>query len=113
MEQPEEQIAVRPHGNRLLVELEPLQTMSDGGLHLPQNVRENAMNRADYRWGKVLAVGNGRWLSKAKRFEPVPFEAGARVLFNAWVADPTKIDVQNPTEGRVLVEVDDVAGVDE
>lgn len=105
---------VRPYGNRILVELEPLDEVNPGGMIvLPQPARENAVNRTDYRWALVLDTGPGRWLPKAKRMEPTGFEPGDRVLVNAWVSDPVQQGVQNPADGQVIVEVDDVAAIDD
>lgn len=69
---------IRPIGRQVLVELEPLQLMSKGGLHLPETVVYNQNRRPDARWATVLAMGPRCRLG---------LREGDRVLINAWLND--------------------------
>ena len=47
---------MKPYADNVVIELEPLETMSAGGLHLPQTARQGARGS---RYARVLASGPG------------------------------------------------------
>lgn len=104
-------LGIRPRGNRVLVQPEPLEARV-GVIHIPETVYDNPKSRTDYRPALVLAVGPGKWLSKAQRYEPIPFQVGDRVMVNAWMGDAVRVgDVPNDPKAPMLIDADDVAGV--
>ncbi len=65
---------IRPIGNKLLVRKDPVETMTKGGLLLPD------MAQTHPERGTVLAVGPGKALESGERV-PCAVKEGDRVLF--------------------------------
>ena len=74
-------VEMKPIGNRVLIEMEPLQETTASGLSLPKSVMES---RNKLREGDVIAVGDGR-ATMTGDIIPMQVKEGSRVLF-----DPSK-----------------------
>lgn len=88
---------IRPMGKNVLVELDPLEQVSKGGIHLV-NV-DHHMKRPDGRWATVIATGPRCRLG---------LEAGQRVMVNGWLSDGVKNGRPGEYQGTVFINEDDV-----
>lgn len=67
----------RPIGDRAFVRLDKRETVSHGGIILPDKAKRQAC------YGVVLAVGSGRTLTNGDRL-PLPVKPGDRVTFGRY-----------------------------
>lgn len=74
---------IKPLGDRVLVEREPSEERTAGGIVLPDAAKEKPQR------GKVLAVGDGKMLKDGSR-RPLQIKAGDRVYFTSWAGDEYK-----------------------
>ncbi|MBX9655539.1 co-chaperone GroES [bacterium] len=74
---------IKPIGDRVLVEREESESKTAGGIVLPDAAKEKP------QIGKVLAVGDGRYLKDGKRSE-LQVKVGDRVYFTSWAGDEFK-----------------------
>lgn len=96
---------MRPYSDNVWVELEPLQTMSAGGLHLPNQTRVGARG---CRFGRVLASGPGhlRQVSAGARgtqdgvFVPNETREGDRVVLDAMAGQAWEGENSAPRHNR-------------
>ena len=96
-------IKARPIHNRIFVEVDAPETMTKGGLWLPQT------GQKPKRMGKVIAVGPGMEDSRGK-FIKTKLKVGDRVIFGAYAG--TEIKYQGEST-RVMRETDIMAAFEE
>jgi chaperonin GroES len=73
-------IKIQPLGDRVVVERDESETVTAGGIVLP----DSATNKPAR--GKVISVGNGRLLDDGSRSKP-QVKAGDRVLFSSYAGE--------------------------
>ena len=79
---------VIPHGDKLLVHLEPEQESFSAA---PSLLRPDAVKQDHvFRIGRVIRVGPGEWNKKRTARKPIGIEVGVRVLFVKFVATHTQ-----------------------
>lgn len=100
-------------GNRVLVQMDPLKVLSEGGIHYPNSdaVTENDI----HIWGTVLSTGPGKWAAKAAKRVPMGVEVGDRVLFIRYLA---KVETNKSLsgfleDGQIILEESDILCVEE
>jgi chaperonin GroES len=76
----EENMKVKPLGDRLVVRRYDAEEKSAGGIVLPDNAKGKSQR------GKVLAVGPGRLLKDGSR-RGLQVKEGDTILFTAWAGD--------------------------
>ncbi len=76
---------IRPLHDRVLVRRLDEETMSAGGIVLPDSATEKPTQ------GEVLAVGNGKILEDGS-VRPMAVKAGDRVLFGQYGGNTVKVD---------------------
>lgn len=78
----------QPIGERLLIDKDPEETITSGGIHIPGTTWEKRFT------GTVLAVGNGKVKEKNEIFTRTPLEVkvGDKVSFMHYVGHPIKIN---------------------
>ena len=80
--------AVIPHGDKILVHLEPEQ---DSFSEAPSLLRPDAVKQDHvFRIGRVVRVGPGEWNKRRTARKPIDIEPGVRVLFVKFVATHTQ-----------------------
>ncbi len=99
----EQQQTVRPIHDMVLVQPEPVEATSKGGIIIPKNAK------ASYTIGKVLAVGPGKVLESGRRVEP-EVKQGDRVIISGYNM-AQKIDRFGGDDGPMLVPEMDVIAV--
>lgn len=75
----------RPMGDRILVEEDKREEVSQGGIILPEQVQEKPMI------GTVRRVGKGRVMESGEVF-PMEVQVGDRVMFGKYAGTDIKID---------------------
>ena len=93
-------IAIRPLGDKVLVQRIAAATKSAGGIVLPDSAKEK---RAD---GTIVAVGEGRMLEDGKR-RPFTVKQGDRILFTSYAGTEVKWD----GDEYLIMSEDDILGV--
>ena len=78
-------LKVRPLGEKVLVKRLEAETMTKGGIVLPDAAKEKPMQ------GTVLAIGDGKLLKDGKRSKS-QLKVGAKVLFSSYAGTEIKID---------------------
>lgn len=78
-------MSFRPMGDRILVEEDKREEVSQGGIILPEQVQEKPM------LGTVRAVGKGRVMESGEVF-PMEVRVGDRVMFGKYAGTDIKID---------------------
>ncbi len=92
---------MRPYADNVQIELEPLPTMTAGGLHLPQQSRQGARGS---RTARVIASGPGHYRQRNAGargtqdsvFVPNETRPGMRVLVDALAGQAWDGDMQRP-----------------
>lgn len=94
-------LTLRPLGDKLLVRPLPLETVSKGGIMIPDSAERKPM------FGVVVAAGPGR-AGEAGQVLPMPVRPGQRIMYNrfAGVATRTMAD-----EALIVMCVDDVLAI--
>lgn len=80
-----QEIKIQPLGDRLVVARDEAQTVSSGGIYLP----ETAKNKPSR--GIVICAGNGRAMKDGTRAE-LQVKAGDHVLFLSYAGEEFKLD---------------------
>lgn len=104
---------IRLLGDRLLVKMDPMRTVSDGGILYPN---EDAVTEHDiYVWGTVVSTGPGKWAKKKAVRVPVGVSEGDRVLFVRYLAkvETNKSLQSSLSEGHLIIQEQDVLCVEE
>ena len=93
-------IKLQPLGDRVVVEREEAETVTAGGIVLPDTAKDKPTR------GKVLSVGEGRLQKDGKRV-PLQVKAGDRVLFTSYAGDTFKLG----TRELLLMHEEDILAV--
>jgi chaperonin GroES len=93
-------IKLQPLGDRVVVEREESETVTSGGIVLPDSAKDKPTR------GKVISVGEGRLLDSGKR-NPLQVKAGQRVLFSTYAGDTFKVG----TRELLLLREDDILAI--
>lgn len=75
---------VKPLGDKILVKPLEAELKSKGGIVLPESAQEKPQE------GKVLAVGDGKWIEGKK--VPLDVKVGQKVLFTKYAPNEITID---------------------
>ena len=81
---PMSKLKLQPLGDRVVVEREESETVTAGGIVLPDSAKDKPTR------GKVVSVGNGRLLKDGQRAAP-QVKAGDRVLFSSYAGEQFKL----------------------
>ncbi len=77
-------IKLQPLGDRVVVEREESETVTAGGIVLPDTAKDKPAR------GKIISVGDGRLLESGVR-SPFQVKVGDRVLFSSYAGDTFKV----------------------
>jgi chaperonin GroES len=77
-------IKLQPLGDRVVVEREESESVTAGGIVLPDTAKDKPVR------GKIIAVGDGRLMKDGSRF-PLQVKVGNRVLFSSYAGDTFKL----------------------
>jgi chaperonin GroES len=77
-------IQLQPLGDRVVVEREESETVTAGGIVLPDTAKDKPTR------GKVISIGDGRLLDDGSR-APLQVKVGDRVLFSTYAGDAFKL----------------------
>jgi chaperonin GroES len=77
-------IKLQPLGDRVVVERAESETITAGGIVLPDSAKDKPTR------GTVVSVGEGRLLSSGKRVE-LQVKVGQKVLFSSYAGDTFKV----------------------
>ena len=95
-------IAIRPLGEKVLIERLDAEETTAGGIVLPDTAKEKP------KQGTVLKVGEGRLLDSGKR-QPLQLRKGDRVLFTSYAGTEIKVEGEEMLimdEGDILAVLD-------
>ncbi len=73
-------------GDRVAVKLDEAESMSKGGIALPENAKEKSTK------GTVVAVGPGKWNEQAFRRNPMSCAVGTRVMIEKYGQAKIEVD---------------------
>ncbi len=93
-------IKLQPLGDRVVVEREEAETVTAGGIVLPDTAKDKPAR------GKVISVGDGRMLDNGAR-SPLQVKVGDRVLFSSYAGDTFKLG----TRELLLMHEEDILAV--
>ena len=93
-------IAIRPLGDKILIQRLEAADVSAGGIVLPDSAKEKPAE------GTVIALGEGRLLKDGKRTD-FTVKAGDRVLFTSYAGTDIKWD----GEDYLIMSEDDILGI--
>ncbi len=93
-------MAVRPLGDRILVERIEESEVVKGGIIIPDTAKEKPQQ------GRVIAVGSGKVNEKGER-TPLEVEVNNRILFGKWSGTEVKVDDQE----YLIMNESDVLGI--
>ena len=91
---------LRPLQDRIIVKRLEEETMTAGGIFIPETAKEKPQQ------GKVIAVGKGR-IEKDGKITPLDVKAGDTVLFGKYAGTEVKVD----GEEYLMMREDDVLAV--
>jgi chaperonin GroES len=83
----DDKLQLQPLGDRVVVEREESETMTAGGIVLPDSAKDKPTR------GKVISVGEGR-LNKNGSRTPLQVKVGDRVLFTSYAGEQFKLGDQ-------------------
>jgi co-chaperonin GroES (HSP10) len=100
-------VTFRAFADNVAIVLEPLETMTQGGLHLPQRTERGALG---CRFAKVIASGPGHWAQRrggagstvemTRAFVPNETKPGDRVLLPALSGTNFDLDISIPRHNK-------------
>ncbi len=93
-------LKLQPLGDRVVARREDSETMTAGGIVLPDNAREKPSR------GVVISVGEGRLLKDGTR-APLQVKPGDRILFTSYGPDDIKVG----DEELLLMREDDILAI--
>ena len=93
-------IKLQPLGDRVVVEREESETMTAGGIVLPDSAKDKPTR------GKIVSVGDGRLSDRGVRC-PLQVKVGDRVLFSSYAGDSFKVG----TRELLLLREEDILAV--
>ncbi len=79
-------LKLQPRGDRVVIEREESETLTAGGIVLPDTAKDKPAR------GKVVSVGEGRRLESGKRV-PLQVKVGDRVVFSSYAGDEVPFKV--------------------
>ena len=91
---------IRPLQDRVLVKRVEEETVSRGGIIIPDTAKEKPIK------GRVIAAGNGK-LTKNGDTRPLTVRSGDTILFSKYAGTEVKID----GEEHLIMREDDILGV--
>jgi chaperonin GroES len=94
-------MALKPLGDRVVVEREEAKDTTAGGIVLPDTAKDKPQK------GKVIAVGEGRITKDGKRRE-LQVKVGEHVLFTSYAGEEFKLDGDNKV---LLMREEDILAV--
>jgi chaperonin GroES len=77
-------IKLQPLGDRVVVERDESETVTAGGIVLPDTAKDKPAR------GRIISVGDGRLLDNGAR-SPFQVKVGDRVLFSSYAGDTFKL----------------------
>jgi chaperonin GroES len=77
-------IKLQPLGDRVVVEREESESVTAGGIVLPDSAKDKPAR------GKIIAIGDGRLMKDGSRC-PLQVKVGNRVLFSSYAGDTFKL----------------------
>ncbi|MDO4584909.1 MAG: co-chaperone GroES [Planctomycetia bacterium] len=83
----ESKINIQPLGDRIVVQRDEAETVSAGGIYLPETAKNKPAR------GKVICVGNGKVLKDGTRCE-LQVKPGDHVLFLSYAGEEFKLNDQ-------------------
>jgi chaperonin GroES len=93
-------MALRPLQDRIIVKRLEEETMTAGGIFIPETAKEKPQK------GEVIAVGNGKKTEDGKVI-PIDVKVGEKVLFGKYAGTDIKID----GEEFLIMREDDILGI--
>ena len=75
---------LQPLGDRVVVEREESESVTAGGIVLPDSAKDKPAR------GKIVSVGDGRLMKDGSR-SPLQVKAGNRVIFSSYAGDTFKL----------------------
>jgi chaperonin GroES len=91
---------LRPLQDRIIVKRLEEETMTAGGIFIPETAKEKPQK------GEVIAVGNGKKTEDGKVI-PIDVKKGDKVLFGKYAGTEIKIDGQE----YLIMREDDILGI--
>ena len=91
---------LRPLQDRIIVKRVEEETMTAGGLYIPETAKEKPQQ------GEVVAVGNGKRGEDGKVF-PIDLQVGDKVLFGKYAGSEVKLEGND----FLIMREDDILGV--
>ncbi len=91
---------LRPMQDRIIVKRLEEETMTAGGIFIPETAKEKPQK------GEIIAVGNGKKTEDGKVI-PLDVKAGDKVLFGKYAGTEVKIE----GEEYLIMREDDILGV--
>jgi len=96
----EQEMNIRPLHDRIIVERLEEETVTAGGLIIPDSAKEKPQQ------GKVVAVGNGKKTEEGKVIA-MDVKVGDKVLFGKYAGNEVKVDGKE----YLMMREDDIMGV--
>ena len=93
-------VAIRPLGDKVLVQRLEAEDVTAGGIVLPDSAKEKPKR------GTVLSVGDGRLLDTGKR-QALQVHKGDQVLFSSYAGTEVKVD----GEEMIIMDENDILAV--
>ncbi len=93
-------MSIRPLHDRVLVRRIEDETVSAGGILIPDNAKEKPSR------GEILAIGNGKHLENGD-VRPLEVKVGDKVLFGKYSGSEVKVD----GEELLVMREDDIVGI--
>jgi len=93
-------MGIRPLHDRVLVRRMEDETVSAGGILIPDNAKEKPSR------GEILAAGNGKHLDNGD-VRPLEVKVGDKVLFGKYSGNEVKVD----GEELLVMREDDIVGI--
>ena len=91
---------LRPMQDRIIVKRMEEETMTAGGIFIPETAKEKPQK------GKIIAVGNGKKTEDGKVI-PLDLKVGEKVLFGKYAGTEIKVE----GEEYLIMREDDILGV--
>jgi chaperonin GroES len=82
----ENNMNIKPLGEKLLVQRAEAQTQTDSGIYLPESAKDKPKE------GKIIEIGNGRLNQETGERIPFTVKKGDHVLFTSYAGTEIKID---------------------
>lgn len=77
---------LKPIGDRIFIEIAPVETMTASGIYIPETAQEKPLN------GTVVAVGPGRYAELTGNLIPLTVKVGDKVQYRKFAGQETTVD---------------------